>query len=144
MIRSLLMGVVAGARSMTPLAAVTAAARAGRLPDGGRHFVLGNPLVVFGAEAMAAAEIAGDKMKTAPGRIIAPGIAARLASGAIAGAALAPRGGKFAGGAVGAVAAFVSGYVTFNLRMRALRRYGQTNSGLVEDAIVVSTARLIA
>jgi len=144
LIRSLLMGAVAGARSMTPMAAVTASARDGRLPDGRAHPVLGNSVVATGARAMAAAELAGDKMKSAPDRIIAPGVAARLVSGAIAGAAVAPRGARFVGGAAGAAAAFVSGYATFALRMRALRRYGQIRSGLVEDAIAVSAARLIA
>lgn len=144
MIRSLLMGAVAGARSMTPLAAVTAAARDRRLPDGRAHRLLGSSVAASGAKAMAVAELAGDKMKSAPDRIIAPGIAARLMSGAIAGAAVAPRGGRLAGGAAGAAAAVVSGFATFALRMRALRRYGQTRSGLVEDAIAVSAARLIA
>jgi uncharacterized membrane protein len=138
------MGVVAGARSMTPLAAVTAAARDGRLPDGRTHRLLGSSVAASGARTMAAAELAGDKMKSAPDRIIAPGVAARLMSGAIAGAAVAPRGRRLAGGAAGAAAAFVSGYATFALRMRALRRYGQTRSGLVEDAIAVGAARLIA
>lgn len=141
MIRSLLIGAVAGARSMTPLAAVSLAARRGRLPDDNeaRH-LLAHPAVVAGTLAIAAGELAGDKMASAPDRIIAPGIAARLVTGAVAGAALAPRGQRYLAGALGALAAVAASYVTFDLRMRALRRFGQTPTGLVEDALTAGAA----
>lgn len=136
-----LMGAVAGARSMTPLAAVSLAAQARRLPrhNGAQH-LLEKPWVTAGALALAVGELFGDKMKTAPDRIVAPGLAARLVTGAVAGAALAPRENRVTAAAVGAVAAVAASYVTFAARMKALRRYGQTKSGLVEDAIVVASA----
>ncbi len=141
MIRSILLGAVAGARSMTPLAAVALAARRGRLGGGGRlPSLLGGKAVVAGSVLFAIGELAGDKMKSAPDRIIAPGIAARLFTGAIAGAAVAPKRERVLAGALGAAAAVAASYVTFNARMRALRRYGQTRSGLVEDALVVASA----
>ena len=37
----------------------------------------------------------------------------------------------------------IGGYLGFGARMRALRRYGQTPSGLVEDAIAIGGALLI-
>lgn len=141
MIRSILLGAVAGARSMTPLAAVALAARRGRLGGGGRlPALLGGKAAVAGSVLFAIGELAGDKMKSAPDRIIAPGIAARLFTGAIAGAAVAPKRERVLAGALGAAAAVAASYVTFNARMRALRRYGQTKSGLVEDALVVASA----
>ena len=141
MYRSLLIGAVAGARSMTPLAAVSVAARAGRLPeDNGAPELLAHPVVVAGTLAIAAGELAGDKMKSAPDRIVAPGLAARLVTGAVAGAALAPRRQLYVAGALGAAAAVASSFITFKLRMRALRRYGQTSSGLVEDAVTTGAA----
>ena len=141
MIRSLLIGAVAGARSMTPLAAVSVAARQGRLPDdNGAPDLLAHPVVVAGTLAIAAGELAGDKMRSAPDRIVAPGLAARLVTGAVAGAALAPRRQLYAAGVLGAAAAVAASYVTFDLRMRALRRFGQTRSGLVEDALVAGAA----
>jgi uncharacterized membrane protein len=144
MIRSLLMGAVAGARSMTPLAAVSLAARLRKLPAGnGAPAPIYRTLAASGALALALGELAGDKMKSAPDRIVVPGLAARLATGAIAGAALAPRNQRLIAGALGAASAVAASYLTFNLRMKAMHRFGQTRSGLVEDALVVAAAALI-
>lgn len=145
MLRSLLIGLVAGARSMTPLAAVTHAARCGRLPaDSGAPGWLGHPLVDAGAKALAAGEIWGDKLKSAPDRIVPAGIAARLVTAGLAGAALAPRRKALLGAALGAAAATGAAYVTFAARMALLRRFGQTPTGLLEDGLVVAAARRIA
>ncbi len=144
MIRSLLIGAVAGARALTPLAAVANAARRGELPrDNGAPAWLGHPLVANAALALAAGEMAGDKMRTAPDRIVAAGMAARILSGGIAGAALSPRRRRVGAAALGATAAVVASYLTFDARMRALRRYGQTPSGAVEDAIVLGSAAAV-
>lgn len=140
----ILMGAVAGARSMTPLAAVSLAAGAHRLPRGnGAPPVIARPWAMAGALALAVGELFGDKMKTAPDRIVVAGLAARLVTGAVAGAALAPKEDRAVAAAVGAIAAVAASYVTFAARMKALRRYGQTKSGLVEDAIVVASALAI-
>ena len=91
MIRSILMGVVAGMRSITPLAVVSWAAR--RQPQSSQPTALSMlslPAVSKVTLALAAAELLGDKMRSAPDRIITPGILARVATGAIAGAAVAP------------------------------------------------------
>lgn len=144
MIRSLLIGAVAGMRAMTPLAAVAVAARRNALPRGnGAPALLGAPFVAAGALALAVGELAGDKMPSAPDRIAAPGIAARLVTGAIAGAALAPRDRRTLAAAAGGAAAVGSAYLTWRLRMRAARHFGQTAAGLVEDAIAVGGALLI-
>ena len=141
MLRSLLIGLVAGARSMAPLAAVALANQSGRLQRGnGAPGFLDSKAFTVGAAAMAIGELLGDKMKSAPDRIVAPGIAARLATGAIAGAAVAPKHERAATMVIGAAAAVAASYLTFHLRMKALHRYGQTASGLVEDAITVGSA----
>ncbi len=144
MIRSLLIGLIAGARSMTPLAAVSEAARAGRLPaDNGAPSWLGHPLVAAGSKLLAAGELWGDKWKSAPDRIVPAGLAARLVTAGIAGAALAPRKQAVTGAVVAATAAVVASYITWDLRMRALRTYGQASSGLVEDVLVVAATEMI-
>jgi uncharacterized membrane protein len=141
---SLLIGLAAGARSMTPLATVTDAAHRGLLPaDNGAPSWLGSPLVNAGAKALAAGEIWGDKWRSAPDRIVPAGILARLVTAGIAGAALAPRRQRVAGAALGALGAVGAAYVTFALRMRAIERFGQTPSGLVEDGLTVGAARLV-
>lgn len=145
LIHSILMGAVAGMRAMTPLAAVTNAARTGTLPaDNGAPRLLSNPLASAGMLALAGGELLGDKMKTAPDRTAPAGMVARVATGMIAGAALAPHRQRGIGALLGAGTAVGMAYLTFNLRMRAIARYGQTPTGAVEDAIAVGSAALIA
>jgi len=144
MIRSILIGFVAGARSMTPLAAVSEAARRGDLPAGnGAASWLAHPLVATGAKLLAAGELWGDKLRGAPDRIVPVGILARVLSGGLAGAALAPRRQALLGAGLGAAAAVGAAYLTFDLRMRALRRFGQTPTGLVEDALTVGATQML-
>ncbi len=139
MIRSLLVGALAGMRSVTPLAAVSAAAWRRELPaDNGAPALLDHPLVAVGLATFAASEIAGDKWSKAPDRIIAPGIAGRLVTGAVAGMALAPRDRRVAAGLLGAAGAVGAAYLTFAARMRAMQRYGQVPTGFVEDALMLA------
>lgn len=144
MIHSFLIGLVAGARSITPFAAVSEAARRGELPhDNGAPSWLGDPMVAAGSKLLAGGELWGDKLHSAPDRIVPAGLLARVVTAGLAGAALAPRKQALAGAALGAGAAVIAAYVTFGLRMRAMRRFGQTPTGLVEDAITVGAARWV-
>lgn len=136
-IPSALIGGVASARSMTPMAALAAARLAGgRTP--GRLVLLDHPLFKFGALAMGAGELFGDKMKSAPDRTVPLGLLARVMSAGIAGAALAPRGRERAGAAVAVGTAVPLAYLTLAGRKRAMARLGQTPSGLIEDALIVA------
>lgn len=85
---SALIGLVASCRSMTPMAAIAAARLSGR-DTSGKLLLLDRPLFKFGALAMGAGELFGDKMKSAPDRTVFLGLSARVASAGIAGAALA-------------------------------------------------------
>lgn len=144
MIRSLLLGAVAGSRSMTPLAAVSVAAASGALPrNTGAPAILSRPGVAAATIALALGELGGDKMKSAPDRIVAAGLLARVTTGAIAGMSLAPANRRLAGAALGAAAAVVASFPTFQARIAAMRRYGQTSTGLIEDALVLSSAYAI-
>ena len=145
MYRSILMGLVAGQRAMTPLAALAGAARRGTLPhDNPPARLMHVPVISAGGVAMAAAEIAGDKMKTAPDRTVFLGLFARTISSGFAGATLAPPKRQVAGAAAGSAAAIASSYVGLALRKRAMARWGQTSTGFVEDAIVTVAANAIA
>ena len=89
MLASFLMGLVGGQRGVTPIAAVAVAAARGELPaDNGAPRILGHPLVAAGLLALAVGEYAGDKLKTAPDRVVPIGLAVRFVTSAIAGAAL--------------------------------------------------------
>jgi uncharacterized membrane protein len=99
--------------------------------------LLAHPLFEFGAVVMGAGELLGDKLKSAPDRTVFLGLLARTLSAAIAGAALAPRGRERAGAAVAVATAVPLAYLTLAARKRAMARFGQTRSGLIEDALVV-------
>ena len=143
MLPSLLLAATAGARSMTPLAAVSVAAARGDLPpQPGLLGLLASPWVAAGTLALAAGELAGDKMKSAPDRIVLAGLAARTVTGAVVAAALEPRRKRLAA-VLGAGVAIAASYPTFHARMRAMREHGQTGTGLFEDALVVASAAAI-
>ncbi len=143
MIRSILLGLSAGMRSMTPVAVVGEAVRRGQLPvTGSAGALLARARARPAALLLAAGEIAGDKLHSAPDRIVAPGLAARLATGALVGAAVAPSDRQSAGALLGAAAAVGFAYVSFSARMRTMQRHGQASTGLVEDALALAVALL--
>ena len=145
MIRSILIGLIAGQRAMTPLSIVAGEAAKGRIgADMPGAALLSHPVVQAGAVTLAAAEMAGDKMKTAPDRTVIAGLTARSLTSAFAGAALAKPGQRRAGAALAVAAAIASSYAGLALRKRAMRRFGQTATGFVEDAALVAGGLAVA
>ena len=141
MLASFLMGLVGGQRAMTPLAAVSVAAALGELPkDNGAPRLLAEPWVAGATVILALAELAGDKMKSAPDRIVGAGLTARFITSAIAGASLAPRRNRLSAAMLGGATAVVASYPGWRTRVAMIPRYGQTPTGLVEDAIVLGSA----
>jgi uncharacterized membrane protein len=139
---SVLIGAVASARSMTPMAALATARLAGeRTP--GKLVLLDHPLFKFGALAMGVGELFGDKMKTAPDRTVFLGLLARVLSAGIAGAALAPRGREKVGAALAVGTAVPLAYAGLAGRKRAMAEIGQTKSGLIEDALVIAAGAAV-
>ncbi len=134
---SALIGAVASARSMTPMATLAAARLADRSTTG-ELVLLDRPLFKYGALAMGVGEMFGDKMKTAPDRTVFLGLLARVLSAGIAGAALAPRGREQAGAAVAVATAVPLAYLTLAGRKQAMAHIGQTRSGLIEDALILA------
>lgn len=127
---------------MTPMAAIATARLAGRRTPG-TLVLLDHPLFKAGALAMGAGELFGDKMKSAPDRTVFLGLLARVASAGIAGAALAPQGRERAGAALAVGTAVPLAYLTLAGRKKAMRRIGQTKSGLIEDAVVVAAGAAV-
>ena len=139
---SALIGAVASARSMTPMAAIAAARFLDRRTPG-QLALLDRPLFRHGALAMGVGELLGDKMKTAPDRTVFLGLLARVMSAGIAGAALAPRGREQAGALTAVATAVPLAYITLAGRKRAMARMGQTRSGLIEDALIVAAGAAV-
>lgn len=142
LLSSALIGAVASARSMTPMATLSTARLAGR-DTPGQLALLDRPLFKYGALAMGVGELFGDKMKSAPDRTVFLGLLARVMSAGIAGAALAPRGEEKAGAAVAVATAVPLAYLTLAGRKKAMARIGQTRSGLIEDAFVVAAGATV-
>lgn len=142
LLSSVLIGAVASARSMTPMASLAAARLAGRRTPG-ELVLLDRPLVKYGALAMGVGELLGDKMKSAPDRTVFLGLLARVMSAGIAGAALAPRDREGSGAALAVAAAVPLAYATLAGRKRAMARIGQTRSGLIEDALIVAAGAAV-
>ncbi|ACL55679.1 hypothetical protein [Methylobacterium nodulans] len=134
-------GLVTGLRSMTACAALTWAASLGRtriawIPSGSGPRGL--------ATAAAAAEMAGDKMPFAPDRRIPPSFAARLAIGAVGGAALAGRDVTLVGGVLAGMAGAVVGTLLGRaLRGATTRSASDWARGLTEDAAAVGLATVL-
>jgi uncharacterized membrane protein len=139
---SALIGAVASARSMTPMATL-AAARLVQRATPGELMLLDRPLFKYGALAMGVGELAGDKMKSAPDRTVFLGLLARVLSAGIAGAALAPRGREQAGAVAAIATAVPLAYLTLAGRKQAMARIGQTRSGLIEDALVLAAGAAV-
>lgn len=125
---------------MTPLAAVANAARTRHLPAGDTPDWLAHPIVSAAATALAAYELAGDKQRSAPDRIIPPAVVIRTLNAAFAGAMIAPRNRRWAAAAVAGGTAAAASWLTWKVRMRSMARHGQAVTGFIEDAIVVPSA----
>ena len=143
---ALLIGVVAGLRALTPLAAVSWAARWGWLHlDNTWLAFLGFAATPYIVSVLAIGELINDKLPKTPSRKAPPGFAARIVTGTLCGAALAASQSVFGGllaGALGAVGGTRGGY---EFRARLVRAIGGKDLpiALLEDAIAVGGAFLI-
>lgn len=142
------LGAVAGIRSMTPPALLSRAASRGEIrgiektPFG----FLASSRVATLLTVLAVGEISADKLPFSPDRISAPGLAGRLATGALVGAALFSADGRngTAGGAVGALSSLATSYASYYLRVGTQQRLGLPNpaGGIVEDAVALGLGLL--
>ena len=140
LLSSALIGAVASARSMTPMATIAAARLLGRRTPG-QLVLLDRPLFKFGALAMGVGELLGDKMKSAPDRTTSLGMLARVMSAGIAGAALAPRGREQAGAVAAVATAVPLAYLT--LAGRDLIGQAQTGTGKTAAYLISILTRFI-
>lgn len=140
---SLLMGVVAGSRSMLAPAAVAWASFLGRLDAGGGWLlVFGNPWARWIWSALSLGEFVTDQLPFTPSRTVPFQFGGRIVSGALCGAAI----GASAGAVLPAAVAGIAGAVVGTLGGRALRArmaaaFGNDHpAALVEDALAIALA----
>jgi uncharacterized membrane protein len=143
---ALFMGIVAGLRALTVPAAVSWAARFGWLNLHGTFLAfLGYAWTPWILTALALSEYFTDQLPSTPSRTVPPQFAARLLTGALAGAALAMRSGSWVAGAVtGAAGAFLGTVGGHAARARLAKAFGRDRpAGLLEDVVAIVAAILI-
>ncbi len=101
------------------------------------------PVTALVTKALALAEIAGDKAPNTPNRIVAPQLAARMASGALVGATVfrANRESMVEGIVVGGLAALAGTFVSFYARkyLDTVPHVKDTFVGAFEDALAIGS-----
>jgi len=143
---ALLIGIVAGLRTMTAPAAVNWAAYLGWLP------LQNTPLAFLGYVAvpnvltlLAIGELIADQLPKTPSRKVPMQFGARIVSGALCGAAIGAAAGTLAGGLVaGVIGAVIGTLGGAEARARLARAFGRdVPAALIEDAVAIVGAYLI-
>jgi uncharacterized membrane protein len=138
---ALLIGVVAGLRALTPPAVVAWGAALNWLPvDGTWAQWVGHPITVTVLTILLVVELVTDQLPSTPPRTVTPQFAARIVTGAFAGAVIGAgfhyTFSSIGAGVIGAVLGTLGGY-------QARRRLVEANGGhdlpvaLTEDVIAV-------
>ncbi len=142
----LLIGVIAGLRAMTAPAAISLAARAGRLDLATtRLAVLGYAYTPWIFTVLALVELVTDQLPTTPSRTVPIQFGTRILMGGLTGGAIAASGGALAigviAGMVGAVIGTLGGRA---LRARLAAALGSDRpAAVIEDLIALGGAFLI-
>jgi len=143
---ALLLGVIAGLRAVTPVAAVSWAISLGILK------LTGTPLAFLGAmvtpwivSAIAVGELINDKLPKTPSRKVPIQFGGRIVSGGLAGAAVGLSTGALIPGVVlGAVGAVVGTLGGAWARGRLAAAFGRDlPAALIEDLVAVGGAALV-
>ena len=140
---ALLIGIVAGLRAFTPLAAVSWAAAGGLLPLEDTFLAfLGYRWTPWVLSLIAVGELISDKLPKTPSRKVPVQFATRVLVGAVCGAALA--GDLVLGGLLGAVGAVIGTLGGAAARAGLARGFGSDKpAAIIEDLVAIVGAILI-
>lgn len=143
-------GWLAGMRNLAaPATASFWLSRSGRV-HGRSARALASPLARWALPALAATELGVDKLRRTPDRTHPAVLLARIASGALAGAAVSQalrgRVSPLAGAAIGASFALLSSVVNLRLRRAASARLGtsEQRAGVAEDVLAIGLGAALA
>lgn len=141
---AILIGIVAGLRAATPIAAISLGAYLGWLDFTGTWYsFLGSLPAVIILIILAIVELFGDQLPTAPSRKVPMQFGARVVMGAIAGALLL-QGNWIIGAILGAIGAVIGTLGGAEVRARLAKAFGRDlPAALIEDAVAVIAALAI-
>lgn len=141
---ALLIGVTAGLRAMTPLAAVSWGAWLGWIDLSATPFgFIGNIIAVVILTLLAVVELVTDQLPTTPSRKVPVQFGTRIVTGAASGALLLS-GGWIVGLILGAVGAVIGTYGGAAVRSSLVKSFGRDlPAALIEDVVAVAGALLI-
>lgn len=142
---ALLVGVVAGLRAMTAPAAVSWAARLGRLQLSGTWLAfLGFRWTPWIFTLAAIGELITDQLPTTPSRTVPVQFGTRILMGFVCGAAIGASGGAMVPGALSGVVGAVIGTLGGRaVRARLAAAFGSDRpAALLEDAVAIGSALL--
>jgi uncharacterized membrane protein len=143
---ALLLGVVAGLRTMTPLATLSWATRFGAVRFAGtRLMFLGHGFTPWLLTAAAVLEFITDQMPSTPSRKVPLQFAARLVSGAFCGAAMGWTAGSWTTGAVAGIVGAIIGTLggSWMRAQLASAFHRDRPAALLEDVVAIGGAVLI-
>jgi len=139
---SFLIGLFAGLRSLTAPAVIASAAHLGRLHLRGPLAWIGSTAAVVILTVLAILELVADKLPGTPSRTAAPGLVARIATGALAGACIGDAAGwsAAAGALLGIIGALVGSFGGYQARTGLVRALGEpdTTIAVLEDAVTIA------
>jgi uncharacterized membrane protein len=143
---ALLIGIIAGLRSMTAPAVVSWAARLGWLHLENTWLAfLGFAATPYIISVLAIGELIADKLPKTPSRKSPPGFIGRVVTGALCGAALgATNASLIVGLVLGVIGAIAGTFGGYEFRSRLAGVFGKDlPAALVEDVIAIGGALLI-
>ena len=132
-------GVLAGLRAMTPPLLVARAVSQDELAPEGPLANIGSPKSLRGLVLAAAVELVGDKLPMTPSRTERRGVVARLFTGGLSGACMAPRGLAAQGALAGACGALLGCFGGARLRLLLPKALHLPDFpvALLEDAVCI-------
>ncbi|MFL6590266.1 MAG: DUF4126 family protein [Chthoniobacterales bacterium] len=145
LLAAVVIGFVAGLRSMTAPAAIAWAARLGAIDLAGTplHF-MASPLFLALFSFLAVGELIADKLPFIPKRTAAAPLVFRIISGALCGACLSAHYSLSVGAVAGALAAIAGAFAGYYTRRNLVTRFGVRDLlvALSEDVLAIGLAIL--
>jgi uncharacterized membrane protein len=142
----LLIGLIAGLRTMTAPAAVSWASRIGSLNVAPTAFAfLGYTFTPWVFTALALGELVTDQLPTTPSRTVPIQFGARMVAGAVCGGAIGASGGALVTGLIAGIAGAIIGTLGGRaFRAQLVATFGRDRpAALIEDVVAVGGAFLV-